>query len=152
MEIKYLCRMRTVEVVALTDAHASEQGLYIARRKRSNDNIVKWSERLRAAWEAALAVREQILSRQSNVARPFPTEPERRFIFLSESCAPMSVSGLDSIWGYLMRAAIEAEVIQAEPALHLAWTEASRRHRHQRLSKAQAAGERASDRRNGRAV
>jgi site-specific recombinase XerD len=112
MEIKYLCRMRTVEVVALTDAHASEQGLYIARRKRSNDNIVKWSQRLRAAWDAALAVREEMLSRKSNAARPFPVEPERRHIFWSEACTPMTVSGLDSIWGYLMRAAIEAEVIK----------------------------------------
>lgn len=68
MEIKYLCRMRTVEVLALTDAHASEQGIYIARRKGSNDNIVKWSPRLRAAWDAALAVRQQILSRRTNVA------------------------------------------------------------------------------------
>jgi hypothetical protein len=95
MEIKYLCRMRTVEVVALTEAHASEEGLYIARRKRSNDNIVKWSPRLRAAWDAALAVRTEILARPSNARRPFPPEPERRYIFLNETCAPMSVSGLN---------------------------------------------------------
>ena len=75
MEIKYLCRMRTVEVLALTDAHASEQGIYVARRKGSNDNVVKWSPRLRAAWDAALAVRQQILSRRTNVARPFPKDP-----------------------------------------------------------------------------
>lgn len=112
MEIKYLCRMRSVEIVALTDAHASEQGLYIARRKRSHDNIVKWSQRLRAAWEAAPSVRAEILSRRSNAARPFPMEPERRFICLNESGAPMSVSVLDSIGGQLTRAAIEAEVIK----------------------------------------
>lgn len=55
LEIKYLCRMRGIEVVQLTEAHASEQGLYISRAKGSNDNIVKWL-RLRAAWDAGLAV------------------------------------------------------------------------------------------------
>jgi hypothetical protein len=47
LEIKYLCRMRSIEVVRLTDAHASEQGLYISRAKGSNDNIVKWTPRLK---------------------------------------------------------------------------------------------------------
>src|SRR5690606_6676979 len=41
LEIKYLCRMRSIEVVQMTEAHASEQGLYISRAKGSNDNIVK---------------------------------------------------------------------------------------------------------------
>jgi hypothetical protein len=43
LEIKYLCRMRSIEVVRLTDAHASERGLYVARTKGSNDNIVSWT-------------------------------------------------------------------------------------------------------------
>lgn len=53
LEIKYLCRMRSIEVVRLADAHASDKGLYISRAKGSNDNIVKWTPRLRASWEAA---------------------------------------------------------------------------------------------------
>lgn len=113
MEIKYLCRMRTVEVVALTDAHASKRGLYIARRKGSNDNIVRWSPRLRAAWDGAIAAREQILSRSSNVGRPFPADPRDRHIFINESCAPISASGLNSLWGFMMCAAIKAGVITA---------------------------------------
>jgi hypothetical protein len=44
LEIKYLCRMRSIEVVQLTEAHASGQGLYISRTKGSNDNIVKPKE------------------------------------------------------------------------------------------------------------
>jgi hypothetical protein len=35
----------SIEVVRLTEAHASEMGLYVARTKGSNDNIVKWTPR-----------------------------------------------------------------------------------------------------------
>src|SRR5688572_31343245 len=80
MEIKYLCRMRSIEVRALTDAHASDRGIYVARRKRSHDNIVLWSPRLRAAWDAAVAVRTSVRARRSNRFRALPS-PEERFIF-----------------------------------------------------------------------
>jgi hypothetical protein len=113
MEIKYLCRMRSIEVLHLTDAHASEQGLYIARHKRSYDNIVRWSPRLRAAWEAAVAVRAMIRARKSNKARPIPP-PERRFIFINESGERLSASGLGTAWSQLMRAAVDSEVITQE--------------------------------------
>lgn len=113
MEIKYLCRMRTIEVLGLTDAHASEQGMYIARHKRSNDNIVRWSPRLREAWEAAVAVRATIRARLSNKARPIPP-PERRFIFVTETATRLSTSALSTAWNQLMRAAVENGVITAE--------------------------------------
>jgi hypothetical protein len=113
MEIKYLCRMRSIEVLQLTDAHASEQGLYIARRKRSYDNIVRWSPRLRAAWDAAVAVRATMRARSSNNARPIPP-PERRFIFITESGTRLSTSGLGTAWSQLMRAAVDSEVITQE--------------------------------------
>lgn len=48
-------RLRQTDV-RLTEAHASEKGLYISRTKGSNDNIVKWTRRLKTAWDAALAV------------------------------------------------------------------------------------------------
>ncbi|HEY5759017.1 MAG TPA: hypothetical protein VIU34_24495 [Steroidobacter sp.] len=37
LEVKYLCRMRSIEVVRLTDAHGSDKGLYISRAKGSHD-------------------------------------------------------------------------------------------------------------------
>lgn len=77
--------MRSIEVVRLTDAHASEQGLYISRTKGSNDNIVKWTPWLRAAWDAALAVRAKTLARPSSTGRPIPIRPDQRFIFLRAS-------------------------------------------------------------------
>ena len=113
MEIKYLCRMRSIEVLALTDAHASEQGIYVARRKGSDDNIVRWSPRLRAAWEAAVAVRATIRARRANKARPVPA-PERRFIFVTETGTRLSRTALSTSWQQLMRAAVASGVIAAE--------------------------------------
>ena len=114
LEIKYLCRMRSIEVVRLTDAHASEQGLYISRAKGSNDNIVKWTPRLKAAWEAALAVRAQTRARPTNKGRPIPIRPDQRFVFLSESGTPLTRAGLDNAWQDLIHAAMDAAVIARE--------------------------------------
>jgi hypothetical protein len=87
---------RSIEVVRLTDAHASEQGLYISRAKGSNDNIVKWTPRLKAAWEAALAVRAQTRARPTNKGRPIPIRPDQRCVFLSESGTPLTRAGQSS--------------------------------------------------------
>jgi site-specific recombinase XerD len=113
MEIKYLCRMRSIEVLQLTDAHASEQGLYVARRKRSYDNIVRWSPRLRAAWDAALEVRATIRARTSNKTRLVPP-PERRFIFVTETVNRLSMAALLASWNRLMRTAVEVGAIARE--------------------------------------
>ncbi|MBL8268543.1 MAG: hypothetical protein JNL55_19285 [Steroidobacter sp.] len=114
LEIKYLCRMRSIEVVRLTEAHASDSGLYISRAKGSNDNIVKWTPRLKAAWEAALAVKAKTLARRTNRRRPIPIRPEQRFIFISESGTPLTRAGLDNAWQDLIHAAMDAEVIARE--------------------------------------
>ena len=52
MEIAYLCRLRAVEVVNLTEANALEAGILTNRRKGSRDNVVRWNARLRHAWSA----------------------------------------------------------------------------------------------------
>jgi hypothetical protein len=113
MEIKYLCRMRTIEVLALTDAHASEQGIYVARRKRSHDNIVLWSPRLRAAWDAAVAVRASIRARRSNRFHRLPS-PEQRYIFVANDLAQLSTGTLSSAWSQMMRLAVEEGIITRE--------------------------------------
>jgi integrase len=110
MEIKCLCRMRSIEVLYLTDAHASEIGIYVARCKRSHHNIVRWSPRLRSAWDAAVGVRATIRGRRSNRARPLPP-PERRFLFVSGTMTRLSTSALGNAWSSLMRAALAAGVI-----------------------------------------
>jgi hypothetical protein len=59
--------MCTIEVVRLTDAHASEKGLYISRAKGSKDNIVQWTSRLKVVWDAALNVRTQTCLKPSTL-------------------------------------------------------------------------------------
>lgn len=51
MELAYLCRLRGIEAVTLTDANELEDGVQTNRRKGSRDNVVCWTPRLRAAWE-----------------------------------------------------------------------------------------------------
>jgi hypothetical protein len=119
IELAYLCRMRGIEVVKLTDAHASDKGLYVSRRKGSNDNIVRWTLRLRAAWEAALTHRATVLARESNRGRPIPIRADRRFVIVSESGTPLTKAGLDNAWQDLMHAATEAKVIALEDRFSL---------------------------------
>jgi integrase len=102
--------MRSIEVLHLTDVHASELGIYVARCKRSHDNIVRWSPRLRAAWDAAVAVRATIRARRSNRARPM-LPPERRFLFVTQTTTRLSTSALNNAWNHMMRAALAAGVI-----------------------------------------
>lgn len=60
MELAYLCRMRLCEVLDLTRANLTEQGVHVRRRKGSRDNITAWNLRLRAAVDAALALPRKI--------------------------------------------------------------------------------------------
>lgn len=143
--------MRSIEVVRLTDAHATENGLYILRTKCSNANSVKWTPRLQAAWEAALAVRAQTLARRANQRRPIPIRSEQRFIFLTESDTPLTRAGLDNAWQDLITAPIEAEVIAREQRFTLHGL----KHREIRIrgkESGEEGGERPLDRRDARPV
>lgn len=132
MEIKYLCRMRSIEALALTDADASEQGIYVARRKRSRDNIVRWTPRLRAAWDAAIAVRASIRSCRSNQLYRVPP-PEQRFSLRGERSHAV-------VCGKTQQCVDEADAIgcgggddHAGTALYAAWPETSWRYGYARL-------------------
>jgi hypothetical protein len=114
MEIAYLCRMRGIEVIRLTDWHATAAGLRVSRVKGSRDNVVRWAPRLRAAWDAVLAIRAEILARPANRSRPVPIRAEERFVFVSQSGAPLTKSAVNQAWQDFMPAAIEANIITAE--------------------------------------
>ena len=114
MEIAYLCRMRGIEVIRLTDAHATEAGLRVSRVKGSRDNIVRWTPRLRAAWDAVIAIRAEILARPANRARPVPFRAEDRLVFVNQSGTPLSKSALNQAWQDFMPAAIAADIIAPE--------------------------------------
>jgi site-specific recombinase XerD len=111
LELAYLCRLRPIEAITLTDAHASAEGVHTNRRKGSRDSLVRWSPRLRAAWDAAAALRERAWKRSK---RPTPIRPELRMLIVSESGMPLARSSLDSAWQRFMHAAIAAGKITAE--------------------------------------
>lgn len=116
MELGYLCRLRGIETITLTEAHASVDGIRTNRRKGSRDNLVEWTPRLRAVWEAALTQRQAVLARTK---RPEWIAPTQRVLFLSEGGEPLSKSGLDTAWQRLIHKSIEAGVITEEQRFSL---------------------------------
>jgi integrase len=106
MELAYLARLRGIEVLDLTDASITDQGVITKRRKGSRNTIVAWSPRLRAVVDAALALRKATFDR---VKRPTPLRPEQRALIVAESGEPLTKSGLDSAWQRLMELATDRE-------------------------------------------
>jgi integrase len=111
--------MRGIEAVKLTDAHASDTGIRVQRVKGSNSNVVRWTPRLRAAWDAAVILRATILGRESNRSRPVPLKAQDRYLFITQAGTPLTKAGLDNAFQDLMRAAIEAGVIAEEDRFNL---------------------------------
>ena len=64
MELGYLCRLRGIETLNLTEAQETPDGIRTNRRKGSRDNVVAWSPRLRAVWNSAMAYRRDIIASQ----------------------------------------------------------------------------------------
>jgi site-specific recombinase XerD len=110
MEIAYLCRLRGIEVVTLTDDNATEAGLRTNRRKGSNDNVVAWTPRLRAAWDEAIARRGRIFDERK---LPVPMRAQDRAVFVNQSGAPLRKGTFDSAWQSMMTLALSEGVIAA---------------------------------------
>jgi integrase len=108
MELGYLCRLRPVETITLTDAHVLADGLQTNRRKGSRDNVVLWNPRLRAAVKAAQAYRDEVWKRAK---LPTPMRPEDRTLIVSEDGGPLADSSWQTAWNRLQRAAVKAGVI-----------------------------------------
>ncbi|GHC19187.1 site-specific integrase [Aidingimonas halophila] len=111
MEVAYLCRLRAVEVLTLTDDQATDAGIRTNRRKGSRDNLVRWNDRLRAAWQAAVEVRN---ARWKKKGRAVPLDPAKRPLFVGTGGDALTRDGLDSAWFRMMTAAVDAGVIQSE--------------------------------------
>ena len=116
MELGYLCRLRGIETLTLTEAAATADGLVTNRRKGSRDSLVLWDERLRAAWDAALSQRAAIVQARR---LPVAMRPEDRRVFLAEGGEPLTKHGLDSAWQRLIRRAIADGVITADERFSL---------------------------------
>ena len=81
----YLCRLRGIETITLTDAHELADGVMTNRRKGSRDNIVRWTPRLRAAWDGAKAYRAKVWASKSTVV---PMRPDRRYLIVASHGGP----------------------------------------------------------------
>ena len=111
MELAYLCRLRGIEVVTLTDANELAEGVLTNRRKGSRDNVVRWTPRLRAAWNAAKARRAQVWADRGTEG---PITPEKRYIIVAEHGGALGKSGLDTAWQRFMTNALKAGVLTPE--------------------------------------
>lgn len=116
IELAYLCRLRGIEVITLTDANLTADGIRTNRTKGSRDNVVRWTPRLRAVVDAALEERK----RATPANRPTPIAAEARHLIVGEGGTPLRKSSLDSAWQRMIRAAIDAGVIAQDQrfALH----------------------------------
>lgn len=117
MELAYLCRLRGIEVVTLTDANELEEGLLTNRRKGSRDNIVRWTPRLRTVWESAKALRARVWDRRKT---PVPIAASKRFIIVASHGGPLRKTSLDTAWQRFITLAIADGNIDPEDrfALH----------------------------------
>lgn len=94
MELAYLCRMRLCEVLTITQADITENGLIIRRRKGSRDNITLWTERLKAA---------------INVSNSLPKpqiDTQNLPLIRGQTGHQLTESGFQTIWQRLMTKAI----------------------------------------------
>ena len=106
MELAYLLRLRGIEVITLTDATAIKDGVEVNRRKGSRGNLTEWGPRLRAAWDAAVELRDSIIERRK---MPTPMRPEERYLFLAtRGGEPLGRSSLDSAWQRMIHGAMTA--------------------------------------------
>jgi site-specific recombinase XerC len=111
MEIGYLCRLRGIETITLTDENELEEGVLTNRRKGSWGKIVRWTPWLRAALDEAKTERERTWQRMK---KPLPFRPDQRFLIVSASGGQLSKSGLDTAFQRLIIQAIEQKVLTEE--------------------------------------
>lgn len=110
-DIAYLCRLRGIEVVTLTEDHGTADGLRTNRRKGSRDNIVAWTPRLRIAWDALIVYRDGIWKKRG---MPIPIRASQRPLVVAQHGGPLEKSSLDSAWQRLGERALEQKVIEAD--------------------------------------
>ena len=91
MELAYLLRARTVEILDLPSSVATDEGVLLKRRKGSKDTIAAWSPRLRAAIDAAEALKREVA-----VVSPR--------LFIGRDRAPLKTSTVQTSYQRLMRA------------------------------------------------
>lgn len=106
IEIAYQCRLRSIEVLSLTDASITPDGLLGKRTKGSRDSVTRIDGGLQAALQALQAYRAKVWEGKAS-----PMLPAARPLFVAERGSQLTRNGFSIAWQRMMREAIEAEVI-----------------------------------------
>lgn len=116
MELATLCHMRGIEIITLRESAATRDCLTVERRKGSRTTEFDWNPRLRAAWDAAIAYRDQVWKDGRNAV---PIRADMRPVIVNQSGIAISRSGLDSAWQRLIHMALRERVITPEQRFSL---------------------------------
>jgi hypothetical protein len=116
MEIAYLCRLRGVEVLLLTEDKGLEEGIRCDRTKGSRSNIAEWNDRLRHAWRSALDRRDSIWKAKSF---PKPKNIKDRFVVVNNNGEFLPKSSFASAWQRFITRAISVGVITSDERFSL---------------------------------
>lgn len=103
LEVAYLCRLRGIEVVTITEDQITEAGVICKRTKGSRTNIAEWTPRLRNIIDTILARRKAIWEATN---RAMPIKPEHRPLFVNNSGDALVKSTFDSAWQRLITRAM----------------------------------------------
>ncbi len=96
MEISYLCAARRYEVFSLTSKNVRKEGIWLQRGKGSEDEITRWSDRLREAVEGC---------RQINISAPTPIN-KPRYLIKRKDGSKYTKNALDSAWQRVIKKAM----------------------------------------------
>jgi site-specific recombinase XerC len=110
IELAYLLRLRSAELLLLSDACAKPEGILVHRLKGSRANLVEWTSRLRAVWDAALDLRKRS-TRKGAITQ---LDPARRPLIVAQGGGKLSIDGLGTAWQRMIHAAIDAGAITAD--------------------------------------
>ncbi len=109
MEIAYQTRLRSIEVLTLTDANITPDGLLCKRRKGSKDNVARIGPLLAAAIAELQKQRKATWDRRNQAV---PIRADLRYLITGEGGEPLTRDGFSAAWQRMMRLARKMEVLQ----------------------------------------
>jgi site-specific recombinase XerD len=100
-ELALACRARLNEVLTLTAANETPEGLRINRLKGSRDNIILWSPRLKEVWDTAIR-------HSTDYYNAAPIKKEHRYIIISQRTGDKIMPGtFGTVWRNAMKKSIQ---------------------------------------------
>jgi len=116
MELAYLCRLRRVEVITMSDANISKDGIVTNRRKGSRNNVVELTPRLENVLRVIMDAR---VSRIKKNKSPVHIDSKNRFLFVNNNGARLTASALASAFRRIINKAIAEGLITKDQAFSL---------------------------------